>query len=53
MDNKPVRTNNGPLARLVDEIGRAATSGWAQTARLALLLIIGAVAMALILAVYR
>jgi hypothetical protein len=32
-----------PLARLMTEIGRAARAGWAQTARLIILLAVGAV----------
>lgn len=37
-----------PLGRLVTEIGRAAQAGWAQTARMTVLLTVAAVAVALI-----
>jgi len=53
MGNEPVRTDNGPLTQLVRGIGRAAMSGWGQTARLALLILIGAIAVAFILVAYR
>lgn len=43
----------GPLGRLVTEIGRAAQTGWAQTARLIVLLAVAAAAVALILMTSR
>jgi hypothetical protein len=53
MAKEPGDTGLGPLSRLVDVIGQAATSGWAPTIRLAVLLIIGAIAVALIATAYR
>lgn len=44
---------SSPVARLVDEIGRAAQAGWAQTARMIALLTVMAAATALILAISR
>jgi len=43
----------GPLGRLVTEIGRAAGAGWAQTARLMVLLAVAAGAVALIVMTSR
>jgi hypothetical protein len=42
-----------PLGRLLTEIGRAAQAGWAQTARMTVLLTVAAVAVALILMTSR
>ncbi|MGH3280112.1 MAG: hypothetical protein ACRDNW_13375 [Trebonia sp.] len=44
---------DGPLTRLVEEIGRAAAAGWSQTVRLAVLLTAAALAIALIIAATR
>ena len=48
-------TGEDPLGQLVTEIGRAARAGWAQTARLIVLLTVaaGAVALIMILATSR
>ena len=40
---------SNPISSLFYEIGRAAQAGWAQTARLTVLLTVAAVAVALIL----
>jgi hypothetical protein len=48
-----VDEGEGPLGRLVTEIGRAARAGWAQTARLVALLAVAAAAVALILTTSR
>ena len=42
-----------PIASLVYEIGRAAQAGWAQTARMTVLLAVAAAAAALILMTSR
>jgi hypothetical protein len=39
---------HGPLGRLIDVIANAAVAGWGQTARIALLLIVGSAAVALV-----
>lgn len=39
----------GPLTKLVEEIGKAATAGWPQTARLVVLLAVAAAAIAIII----
>jgi hypothetical protein len=44
-----VDEGGGPLGRLIAEIGRAARDGWAQTARLIVLLAVAAAAVALVL----
>jgi hypothetical protein len=44
-----VEDGGDPFGRLITEIGRAARAGWAQTARLVVLLTVGAVAVALVL----
>jgi hypothetical protein len=41
--------DRNPISSLVDEIGRAAQTGWAQTARMIALLAVAAAAAALIL----
>ena len=41
--------DEGPLGRLVTEIGRAVRAGWSQTARLITLLAVAAAAVALII----
>ena len=41
----------GPLGKLIDVIANAAVAGWGQTARMALLLIVGSAAVALVMAV--
>jgi hypothetical protein len=41
------------IARLVDEIGRAAQTGWPETARMIVLLAVAAGAIALILTISR
>lgn len=46
-------TGRGPLERLVDEIAKAAVAGWGQTARMAILLIVGSAAVALIVLASR
>lgn len=53
MDKEPFGAGQGPLARLVNEIGRAATSGWGPTVRLALLILIGGAMLALVIVAYR
>ena len=53
MNDESGGSGRGSFACLVDEIGRAATAGWAQTARLGILLVIAAVAIALIMVVYQ
>jgi len=54
VDQDEVRNEGGdPLGRLVTEIGRAARSGWAQTARLIALLAVAAGAVALVLVTSR
>jgi hypothetical protein len=45
--------DRNPISRLIDEIGRAAQAGWAQTARMTVLLAVGAVAVRLILLTSR
>jgi hypothetical protein len=42
-----------PISRLIDEIGRAAQAGWAQTARMTVLLAVAAAATMLILMTSR
>lgn len=42
-------TTSGPLTKLVEEIGRAATAGWPQTVRLVVLLTVAAAAIAIII----
>ncbi len=42
-----------PIGRLLTEIGRAARAGWAQTARLIVLLAVAAAAVALVLMASR
>lgn len=42
-----------PISRLVYEIGRAAQAGWAQTARMTVLLAVAAAAVALILSISK
>ena len=49
--NKPGDDGRGPLGRLIDVIANAAAAGWGQTVRIALLLIVGSAAVALVLAV--
>ena len=49
-DDEPGR---GPASSLVQEIGRAAQAGWAQTARMITLLAVIAAAVALILVTSR
>jgi hypothetical protein len=44
---------DGPLGRLVTEMGRAAQAGWAQTARWIALLAVAAAAVALVVATSR
>ena len=48
-----VAEGGDPLVRLVIELGRAARAGWAQTARLMVLLAVAAGAVALILMTSR
>ena len=49
-----VEDGGDPFGRLITEIGRAARSGWAQTARLiALLVVAAAAAVALVLTTSR
>jgi hypothetical protein len=48
-----VATGEDPLMGLVTEIGRAARAGWAQTARLMVLLAVAAGAVALIVMISR
>ena len=45
--------DRNPISELIDEIGRAAQAGWAQTARMTVLLTVGAVAVVLILLISR
>ena len=45
---KPGGIERGPLGRLIDVIADAAAAGWGQTTRIALLLIVGSAAVALI-----
>jgi hypothetical protein len=47
------RSEQGPISSLVGEIGRAAQAGWAQTARMTVLLAVAAAAAALILMTSR
>jgi hypothetical protein len=42
-----------PIARLVYEIGRAAQAGWAQTARMTVLLTVAAAAVTLVMMTSR
>jgi hypothetical protein len=44
---------SGPFARLIEEIGKAAGAGWAQTVRLIMLLIVAGAAVAVIIAASR
>lgn len=48
-----MKEGEGPLGRLVTEIGRAAQSGWPQTARLMTLLAVAAAAVSLVLMTSR
>jgi hypothetical protein len=48
-----VEDGGDPLGRLLTEIGRAARAGWAQTARLIVLLAVAAAAVALVLMTSR
>lgn len=45
---KPGDIERGVLGRLVDVIASAAVAGWGQTTRIALLLIVGSAAVALV-----
>jgi hypothetical protein len=47
--NKPDGSERGVLGRLIDVIANAAVAGWGQTTRIALLLIAGSAAVALVL----
>lgn len=42
-------TTSGPLTKLVEEIGKAATAGWPQTVRLVVLLAAATAAIAIII----
>lgn len=44
---------DGPLTKLIEEIGKAASAGWSQTARLVILLSAAAMAIALIIVATR
>ena len=46
--NKPDGSERGVLGRLIDEIASAAVAGWGETTRIALLLIVGSAAVALV-----
>jgi hypothetical protein len=46
--HKPGDIEHGVLGRLVDVIASAAVAGWGQTTRIALLLIVGSAAVALV-----
>ena len=48
-----VEDGGDPIGRLLTEIGRAARAGWAQTARLIVLLAVAAAAVALVLTASR
>jgi hypothetical protein len=48
MDHYKPGDGCGPLGRLVDVIANAAAAGWGQTTRIALLLIVGSAAVALV-----
>ena len=45
---KPGGAERAPLGRLIDVIASAAAAGWGQTTRIALLLVVGSAAVALI-----
>jgi hypothetical protein len=45
---KPDGIERGTLGRLLDVIANAAVAGWGQTTRIALLLIVGSAAVALV-----
>jgi hypothetical protein len=45
---KPGGIERGALGRLIDVIANAAVAGWGQTTRIALLLIVGSAAVALV-----
>ncbi len=45
---KPGGVERGVLGRLIDVIASAAAAGWGQTTRIALLLIVGSAAVALV-----
>ena len=45
---KPGDVERGVLGRLIDVIANAAVAGWGQTTRIALLLIVGSAAVALV-----
>ena len=45
---KPGDIERGVLGRLIDVIANAAVAGWGQTTRIALLLIVGSAAVALV-----
>ncbi len=45
----PGSVERGSLGRLIDVISNAAKEGWGQTTRMALLLIIGSVAVAVVI----
>jgi len=45
---KPGDVERGVLARLIDVIANAAVAGWGQTTRIALLLVVGSAAVALV-----
>jgi hypothetical protein len=51
--SEPPEEGGDPLGRLVTEIGRAARAGWAQTARMTVLLAVAAAAVALVLVTSR
>lgn len=44
----PGGIERGPLRRLIDVIANAADAGWGETTRIALLLIVGSAAVALV-----
>ena len=46
--NKPDGSERGVLGRLIDVIASAAAAGWGQTTRIAVLLIVGSAAVALV-----
>ena len=46
--NKPDGSERGVLGRLIDVIASAAVAGWGQTTRIAVLLIVGSAAVALV-----
>ena len=49
--HEPGGNDRGPLGRLIEVIANAAVAGWGQTTRIALLLIVGSAAVALVMAV--